>query len=445
MSKLARLPRRRGSFRPRIEALEDRALMATFTVDDSFVADNPAQRKYDTIQEAVNAASAGDTIKVLAGSYEENVLVDKRLTIQGASAKLSQAFDPNKASILDPVDNGAAGSPASGFSLQANDIVIKGFTIAELDGTADVDGTVGVNTSASFSGYRIRDNVIESNSIGIYLNTATTAGARPTIVSDNVIRDNNDGFGVAAAAGNGIYSDQGARNVQITKNVFGGHKNEDIIFVAPTALQTNITIRNNVLKDSSGIFFINVSNSKIEGNAIQRSFANAIELAGGNENITVKHNALRDVGTDGYNGIFLHNGSGAGANTDNLIMNNAIINAGLSGIVIRDSSDNTVRGNLVVGSKGFDLSNLTWGNGISLEGATDNQIEHNILRDNARDGIRVDAASVDNFFKQNRSTLNDEHDYHDDSTGSGTAGTGNTWRHNRGRTDSPDGLIWKQA
>lgn len=443
MNRLARTPRRRASLRPRFECLEDRALMATFatfTVDDSYAMDNPAQHKYNTIQEAVDAASPGDLIKVLPGTYEESVTVAKKLTIEGAGAKLSAAENAAKASILDPIDNGN-GAPAFGFNLQANDIVIKGFTIGELDSNTDANGSVGIQTSASFSGYQLLNNVVENNSIGVYLNTSTAAPAHQTTVSGNTIRNNNEDFGVAAASGNGIYSDQGARNVRIMSNTFAGQQNEDVIFVAPTALQTNITVQNNTLRDSSGIFFINVADSRIQGNLIERSFANAIELAGGNNHVTVQNNILRDVGTDGYNGIFLHDEYGVGANTHNTIMGNTIVHAGLSGIVIRDSSNNTVKNNTVSGSVGLDLSNPTWGNGISLEGATDNTVEGNVLRDSAHDGIRLDPASVDNVLRNNLALGNDDFDYFDASTGAGTAGTGNVWTGNRGETSNVMGLI----
>ena len=41
---------------------------------------------YNTIQEAVDAATAGQTINVKAGTYEENLTVSKAVTIQGAGA-----------------------------------------------------------------------------------------------------------------------------------------------------------------------------------------------------------------------------------------------------------------------------------------------------------------------------------------------------------------------
>ena len=56
------------------------------------------------------------------------------------------------------------------------------------------------------------------------------------------------------------------------------------------------------------------------------------------------------------------------------------------------------------------------------------------------DGIYADADSTGNRFEDNTALNNTEHDCHDDSSGSGTAGTANTWRDNRGETSYPEGL-----
>ena len=44
---------------------------------------------YTTIQAAINAAQAGDTISVVAGTYNEALIIDKALTIQGANVGIS--------------------------------------------------------------------------------------------------------------------------------------------------------------------------------------------------------------------------------------------------------------------------------------------------------------------------------------------------------------------
>ena len=439
-----RLPKR--YFRPHLDVLEDRRVLSTFTVDD----DGPTGPKdFNTIQEAVDAAFANgpgrDTIKVKPGTYHENVLVNTTVTIQGSGTP-----------VVDPVDDGVLGAPVSGFDLQANDIVIKGFRIGDFDGDTTAtggDGSVGITTSSLFSGYKIQNNEIENNVIGIYLNTYNGNAAKETQVKDNDIERNNVGIGVLPAAGNGIYSDQGARRVKISGNEFEGHENEDIIFVgggAPTpALQTQLTIQHNRLIDSSGIFFIGVTNSTVQSNTIRRSFANAIELAGANINVTIKNNNLDHVGQDGFNGIYLHDEHGFGANINNLIQGNDVLYDGLTGIRVRDSNNNVVRGNLIIGSIGFDLSDENWGNGIDLQNGDSNTIEKNTLKLNARHGLFADVDSEGNLIKNNFSFLNGQSvpygieafDYKDESVGAGTAGTANFYQNNKGRYDSPDGLI----
>jgi PKD repeat protein len=72
---------------------------------------------YSTIQAAVDAASAGDTIIVREGTYYEKVVVDKSLTIKSSSGSPEYT-------IVDAVD-----PYADVFSVTADHVNISGFTV----------------------------------------------------------------------------------------------------------------------------------------------------------------------------------------------------------------------------------------------------------------------------------------------------------------------------
>jgi len=444
----------RRSYRPLFEQMEDRRLLATWTVDDNFVgvACDSSDRRCETIQDAVDAANAGDKITVKAGTYNENVDVGKKLTITGSG-------NPT----VDPVDTDAGAqdfATAYGFFLHANDIVIKGFNIqdgsANGDGSSDADNTVGIGTSNQFAGYTIQNNTIQGNTFGIYLNTSVNNGVHQTIVTGNTIRNNNED---GAASGNGIYSDQGARNVKISDNTFSAHNNVDVIFAGggavPPTFQLGINVKHNTFQNSGdAVDFFGVQRSEVSGNTIRNSNFNGIELNGANISVTVKNNTIKNPGTQGFSGIRLNDSLGIGPNSNILIQGNTILNAGLSGIRMAFTNNSVVRGNTVIGSIGFDLSEEGWGNGISLENSNSNIVDGNVLKLNARHGLFVDEDSTGNLIKNNFSFQNAQRtphdpsdpgsggfDYKDASVDDGTAGTANKYKNNTGHSDNPHGLI----
>lgn len=416
-------------FRPRGEALERRELLATLLVDDDGRQFRDAD--YATIQEAVNAADPGDTIRVAAGRYEESVNVDKELTILGAQSNKDQRFKVQSQSKNSVVEVPAGG--AFGFNLDADNIVLKGFIIQ--DSNDDGVSPVGVITTRDTSGSVIARNVIQSNTFGIYLNSN---GEETTVVEDNLIRDNNQ---AGSASGNGIYSDQGLSNAEIEGNRFTGHVNASIILVGGGPLgedtvQSDIEIQRNVFIDDASIILTNTTDSEISFNVMEGSNGSGVFLGGGVSDLVIRKNVLVDGEFTAINLRTNTFGNAAEPNSDIDIIDNVIAGWGDTGIRLSaGANDITVRGNRISGTA-FD--------GISLEdGAINNLIEKNRLDRNGRDGIRVDATSVDNRLIKNKASRNGEHDYHDDSTGSGTAGTGNEWSKNEGKTQNRPGLISK--
>ena len=116
---------------------------ATITVDDDGGAD------YERIQDAIDNATAGDTIEVREGTYYENIVLDKMVNLEGAGSDETI------------IDRNGGGSVVTISSDSCN---ITGFTIAN-SGTGYGDGIYARNTdSLTIS------NVKCSNNSGVGIN-----------------------------------------------------------------------------------------------------------------------------------------------------------------------------------------------------------------------------------------------------------------------------------
>lgn len=413
----------------RLESLEDRRLLAVITVDDD-LAQKP-NADFNTISAAVAAASPGDTIRVYRGTYNESVVVDKTLNLQGDKRR----------SVVDPPD----GSP--GFSLEADRVILQGFTV---EGATD---NAGVYTSPDFSGYKIVNNLLRDNTFGLYLNSS---GARESVVGGNTFENNNE---PGAASGNGIYADQGTQKVRIDGNLFRGHINAAILFADAGTTQSDVKItRNQSVNDATFAALFHGERFSIDFNLIRdtdgadnAAQGSKVFVGGDTSDVQVRKNAILGGGFDtgGFDGVAVRD---AAANVQ--VFDNYITGVDRDGISVTATGAVQVKSNVVndVGRNGILLSGATGavvqGNvllhngqdGISLENADNNTIRHNVSERNGRDGIRVDVDSAGNTITDNRTAKNVEHDCHDDSVGALTAGTANTWLRNRGKTQNRPGL-----
>ena len=166
---------------------------------------------YATIQAAINAASDGDTIVVAAGTYVENLAIDKAVTIVGAN-------------------HGIAGTGARGA-----ETIIQGTATVTASGPVVIDGVEVLNTSnntAQFIGVRVStsaDVTIENSlfySSGANgsqedraINLDTTATGH-VVIADNLITGASTGKYSTASWHRGIWSDGATAQLDVTGNTF---------------------------------------------------------------------------------------------------------------------------------------------------------------------------------------------------------------------------------
>jgi len=475
--------RARNQERLRFEGLEQRQVFsATLWVDPGSSSD------YDTIQDAVDDARPGDTIKVAAGyKFEESVVVDKSLTILGG-----QRHRTGQSGATTVKSDSAA------FTLLANNVTIKSFTIEQLNQPAR-----GIVTDAAFSGYQILNNIFADELYGIELHSATDAAAKKSTISGNVFKDTDKG----------IYSNSGVRNAAITNNSFDGS-----IDGISLARATRVTISKNTITNSdedgielrdgstlntisdnhctknglNGILLEKANQNSVSGNRTNGNFDRGIRLDDADEN-TVSGNTANDNGKDGMGtGIVLLNnsdkntirsnttknneGDGIEASADsdqlailkNVANNNGAIGIATAGVMINLSgntansnhgkgiivggdkstiSDNVANSNgsdgLFLGGKQLVISNnkaaFNKADGIFFSG-TNSSVSGNTVSRNERNGINLDENTANNVVKKNTALVNGKYDLNDDSIGPGTAGTKNTYSQNIALKRNPRGL-----
>src|SRR5665213_1781982 len=155
--------------------LSQKASAATFTVCALGCSDT-------TIQGAVNAATPGDVINVAPGTYNENVTIDKDVSLVGTAGAASTtivATDGNSTPLT--FAGGVSGATVSGFT------ITHIYTPAEL--TAWNFNNNGVLFGQTGSNNTLENSIVTLNRNGIYINTTEY-----NKVIDNTITNNRTGI-----------------------------------------------------------------------------------------------------------------------------------------------------------------------------------------------------------------------------------------------------------
>lgn len=368
---------------------------ATIVVDDDGMATaadcNAATPAQTTITGAVAVASPGDTIVVCPGTYPEQVIVNKSdLKFRGAHAGQSAYGCPARSNI-----SRVTGAPSSGtgaFWIQANRVVIDGFTVSNNDGP-------GIQLGSTWYGSKIRNNRITGNVFGVYLNAS---GAARTYVNNNCIANNNN---PGSAAGNGIYSDQGLSGATINRNTFRGHTNSAILLLGTGAgaAVSNVTITTNTsFNDLTAVNLSDVQKVLVWANKITQD-AGGPQAAG---------SAIR-----------IGDFSGGTATNGVQVIENTITSPHYAGVAVREWADGvSIARNTISGTQyGVDNSSTALGATV---------VRYNTISGVSNVGIYMEAGTSENLINRNSVSGSGTANCQDDTTGPDTFGVANSWSGN---------------
>ena len=223
---------------------------------------------YPTIQGAINSASPGDTIYVRAGTYNENVVVNKSVSLVGE----------NRATTIIDVEGRYATSPYYGaVQVIANNVKISGFTIRN-------SPQPGIALQHNdFPPYYvghdivIQNNLISNNSEGVYVCDYTNV-----VITDNLVT-----YNIVSGVNLIVCNDTIVNNNTITNNLVYG------IYIWSDCW--NNTIGNNTITDNKWGIRYDSSGNIISNNIIAGNTHAGIEMQARKnyeQNNTISHNSF---------------------------------------------------------------------------------------------------------------------------------------------------------
>ncbi len=198
---------------------------------------------YTTIQSAINAAAAGSSITICAGTFKERLTISKSLTLDGAGAT----------TILDANKSGSAITLTGGATLTVKDMTIKN---ARTAGISCSSSTLSVS-SVTFS-----SNKASSNGGGIYASSCALTVSGSSFSSNSTSGKGGAIYGTSSSGTIGSSS--------FTSNK-SSSKGGAVALIGGTVTVTGNTFTTNVGSSGGAVYLEadnDVTNNTFSGNTV---------------------------------------------------------------------------------------------------------------------------------------------------------------------------------
>jgi hypothetical protein len=237
---------------------------STTTVSDKPVVIRETGEGFNTIGEAITAASAGQHIDVSAGSYPGNLLIDKQLYLIGADRNTTIINGECSWHVVQ-LSSLASGSDIRGFTIRYSAYAYSGIFTTSSDNTIESviveSNYTGIEGDGFISGVLVQDN-----SYGMVLfDPAGTLSINKSIIQKNIA------YGIACYSGNMCVFQCNIIN-NFSNGILCSNRNNDLGGGTLGSLGYNI-IRNNGEWDLRS----STANVKAEYNCWDHNTANEID------------------------------------------------------------------------------------------------------------------------------------------------------------------------
>ncbi|MDC0526618.1 right-handed parallel beta-helix repeat-containing protein, partial [Euryarchaeota archaeon] len=352
-------------------------------VDDFRVKNEDSDQMFYSINGAINAASNGDTLLIWTGTYYENVVLNKELTLTGNGTSatiingsysgnvITVSADEVEIEYLSVIGSAISGNQY-GILVTSGDSTFKNLNFE--------DNTVGYKSESDFN--QITGSTFSNNNIGVSIGASDN-----NVISDNDFSDNTIGVEIYGPA----------EDNRIENNEISGSSQIGIYLKAGSDKTEETIIKDNYIHNNSGIgIHIKAHDNEIFNNVLEYNSDVSFLISDSSGNNSIHNNTFK-------------------SNDDSPVkIDSSYYN------ILRDNDFTSSDDYFVLDGGGYNTldSNTFDDTGILLENSNNQIIKGNTITDAPDDGIRIYKSSSNNYFSDNSISGSDDEDIYVGGAGS---------------------------